>query len=75
VRLYPAHPGNPRTLIEGESPLKGRTYGLGRFILYELEKLVWARPYLERALARGVADALEVLCDLAVIGLFVPPKR
>jgi hypothetical protein len=29
VRLYPANPGNPRTLIEGESPLQGRTYGLG----------------------------------------------
>jgi hypothetical protein len=28
VRLYPDNPGNPRTLIESESPLQGRTYGL-----------------------------------------------
>lgn len=43
---------------------------LGRFILYELELPYWARLYLERALALGVGDKIELLCDLAIIALF-----
>jgi hypothetical protein len=32
MRLYPAHPGNPRRYIEGESPHSSKgIYGLGTF--------------------------------------------
>jgi hypothetical protein len=40
---------------------------VGQFMLYELEDLLTARFYLERAFANGAADAID---HLAVVALF-----
>lgn len=45
---------------------------VGQFILWRLDDPVGARPYLERAVAGGIGDAI---IDLAIIELFRPGTR
>jgi hypothetical protein len=58
------------TILEAASDDAIANYAVGRYVLWELDDPVGARPYLERAAAGGILDALV---DLAIVELF--PRR
>jgi hypothetical protein len=55
------------TILEAASDDATANYAVGHYILWELDDPSGARPYLERAAAGGILDALF---DLAIIELF-----
>jgi hypothetical protein len=57
------------TILEAASNDAAANYAVGRYVLWEPDDPVGARPYLERAAAGGILDALF---DLAIIELFAP---
>jgi hypothetical protein len=59
------------TILEAASDDGAANYAVGHYVLWELDDPLGARPYLERAAADGIPDALF---DLAIIELFAPGK-
>jgi hypothetical protein len=57
------------TILQAASDDAGANCAVGRYILWELDDPLSARPYLERAAAGGIADAL---LDLAIINSAPP---
>jgi hypothetical protein len=55
------------TVLKAASDDFAASYVIGRNLLWRLDDPVAARPYLERAAAGGIADALF---DLAIVALF-----
>jgi hypothetical protein len=59
------------TILKAADGEAAANYAIGCYLLWKLDDLVGARPYLEQAAAGGIADAL---LDLAIIALFSKRK-